>query len=170
MRPTAFYEPDGADGGYRATAWTRGPWSRDHQHGGPPAALLARAVEAALAGRDCSMVRFTAEFLRPVPIARLRVQTEALKRGRLVERYAAHLWAGDERVLTALALCLRRRRVDVPQPGAAGNALGIFGDNLAPEEHPPQQVAKYLIRLGLVVRWQLLNHGALYIRHGRCRE
>src|SRR3981081_160852 len=30
-----------------ATALTRGPWSNEHQHGGPPAALLAGAMERA---------------------------------------------------------------------------------------------------------------------------
>ena len=113
MSPTSFYEADGP-AGFRATAWTRGPWSRDHQHGGPPAALLARAVEAALSDGDCAIVRFTVEFLRPVPIGRLRVETEALKRGRLVERHAARLWSGDELVLTAVALCLHRRQVALP--------------------------------------------------------
>jgi acyl-coenzyme A thioesterase PaaI-like protein len=118
MRPTCFYEPDGAADRFRATAWTRGPWRLDHQHGGPPAALLARAVEAALSDRDCPIVRFTVEFLRPVPIGPLRVETEALKRGRLVERYAARLWSGDDLVLTAVALCLHRRQVALPPAGA----------------------------------------------------
>lgn len=114
MQPTCFYEPDGAAGRFRATGWTRGPWSRDHQHGGPPAALAARAVESALSGRDCAVVRFTVDFLRPAPIGRLRVETEPLKRGRLVERHAARLWSGDDLVLTATALCLHRRRVVLP--------------------------------------------------------
>ena len=114
MRPTCFYEPDGAAGRFRATGWTRGPWSRDHQHGGPPAALLARAVEAVLSDRDCAIVRFTVEFLRPAPIGPLRVETEPLKRGRLAERHAARLWSGDDLLLTAVALCLSRRRVALP--------------------------------------------------------
>ena len=119
MPPTCFYEPAGA-GRFRATGWTRGPWSRDHQHGGPPAALLARAVEAALSDRDCAIVRFTVEFLRPVPIGPMRVETEALKRGRLVERHAARLWSGPDLALTAVALCLRRRRLDLPAGEAEG--------------------------------------------------
>ena len=125
MPPPAFYEPDGSADRFRATASTRGPWSRDHQHGGPPAALLARAVEAALAGRDCAIVRFTAEFLRPVPIAPLRVETEPLKRGRLVERHAARLWAGDDLVLTAVALCLHRRQVTLPPPTPQTKARSV---------------------------------------------
>ncbi len=132
MPPTSFYEPDGAGGRFRSTAWTRGPWSRDHQHGGPPAALLVRAVEAALSDRDRAIVRFTVEFLRPVPIGPLRVETEPLKRGRLVERHAARLWSGDDLVLTVVALCLQRRRVVLPD--------GEAGERAAPP--PPPEAAE----------------------------
>ena len=38
----AFYVPDGDR--YAATEHTRGPWSPQHQHGGPPAALIAHVV------------------------------------------------------------------------------------------------------------------------------
>ena len=41
--PEAFYLPEGDR--FRATEATRGPWSEEHQHGGPPSALLARALE-----------------------------------------------------------------------------------------------------------------------------
>ena len=44
----AFYVTDGDD--FVATAHTRGPWSPKHQHGGPPSALLARAIEAQAPG------------------------------------------------------------------------------------------------------------------------
>src|SRR5690349_18583593 len=42
----AFFLPDGD--GWLATSHTRGPWSPAHQHGGPPAALIAHALEAAV--------------------------------------------------------------------------------------------------------------------------
>ena len=67
-----------------------------------------------MSDRGRAIVRFTVEFLRPVPIGRLRVETEALKRGRLVERHAARLWSGGDLVLTAVALCLHRRQVALP--------------------------------------------------------
>ena len=54
----AFYLSDGGD--FVASVHTRGPWSARHQHGGPPAALLARAIEAAAPG--FVVVRITAPF------------------------------------------------------------------------------------------------------------
>lgn len=119
MEPTCFYEPDGAVDRFRATVWTRGPWSLGHQHGGPPAALLARTVEAACSDRAFAVVRFTVEYLRPVPIGRLRVEVEPLKQGRMVERHAARLWSGETLLLTATALCVRRREV-FPAAAAGG--------------------------------------------------
>jgi hypothetical protein len=40
--PAPFFVPDGE--AFVTTESTRGPWSRQHQHGSPPAALLARAM------------------------------------------------------------------------------------------------------------------------------
>ena len=111
MRPTCFYQPDDEADCFHATAWTRGPWSFEHQHGGPPAALLVRAVERARSEQDSAVVRFTVEFLRPVPIGRVRVEVEPLKRGRTVECLTARLWHGKTLLLAATALCLRRREV-----------------------------------------------------------
>ena len=111
MEPTSFYETDGAPDRFRATEWTRGPWSLEHQHGGPPAALLARAVETARSDAAFAVVRFTVEFLRPVPIGPMRVEVEPLKGGRTVERYAARLLSGDTLLLTATALCISERNV-----------------------------------------------------------
>ena len=48
------------------TELARGPWDPNAQHGGAPAALLARAIEAE-AG-ELAVARLTYEFLRPVPL------------------------------------------------------------------------------------------------------
>src|SRR5213595_593077 len=73
--PDAFYVPDGD--AFVATVHTRGPWSATHQHGGPPAALLARALEAQAPG--FVIARITVDFLLPVPIDRLAVRVETLR-------------------------------------------------------------------------------------------
>ncbi len=62
IHPQSFFLPD-LDG-FVATGLTRGPWSRDHQHGGPPAALMARAIEQE-AGDGMRVARLT--VLRPGP-------------------------------------------------------------------------------------------------------
>ena len=40
-----------SDGVFRASSLTRGPWNPDHQHAGPPSALICRAIERAAAKR-----------------------------------------------------------------------------------------------------------------------
>ncbi len=100
-----FYLPDGDR--FVATESTRGPWSRHHQHAGPPSALLARAMER-LAGDGVLLTRLTFEFLRPIPIAALTVTAEVVRSGAKVRRLRAALAAADGTVLvTAGAVALR---------------------------------------------------------------
>lgn len=107
----AFYQRVlGAHGEERffATELTRGPWSNDHQHAGPPTALLARAVERREASTDMFVVRMTCELLRPIPIAApLEVVTDLLAASRNVQRIAAALVSGDEQLAVALAIRIR---------------------------------------------------------------
>jgi hypothetical protein len=110
----AFFYRDGSR--LVATALTRGPWSNEHQHGGPPAALLAGAIERAGAdGAEFRLVRVTVEFLRPVPIAPLELSTEVLRGGKQAQRIVAALSAGGVEVARALGLRLRRQRLDLPE-------------------------------------------------------
>ena len=87
-----FYLPDGA-GRYRSTDSTPGPWGPDSQHGGPPTALLTRAVEALdREGPERVVGRLTMELLGPVPIAPLRVEASVVRPGRSVELCEATLY------------------------------------------------------------------------------
>jgi len=105
----AFFVPDGD--GWVATSHTRGPWSRTHQHGGPPAALIAHAVEAA--APDLFVARFTIDFLRPVPIDRLRVRLDPLRHGSKVQRWIGLLLHGETTVAHAVITLIRREAVSV---------------------------------------------------------
>ncbi len=96
--PACFYEVlDAAAGRYRATELTRGPWDGGHQHAGPPAALIGRAIERCEgigAGPDDRNVgRITFEILRPVPIAEVVVEARVTRPGRRVEMLEASLRA-----------------------------------------------------------------------------
>jgi hypothetical protein len=100
-----FFVPEGER--FVATESTRGPWSREHQHGGPPAALLARAMERE-AGAGVMLTRLTFEFLRPVPIAPLVVRAEVTRAGSKVRRLQAGLTGADGTLLAqASAVALR---------------------------------------------------------------
>ena len=100
-----FFIPDGER--FVATLSTRGPWSPTHQHGGPPTALCARALERA-AGEGTLTMRLTFDFFRPIPITALSVKTEVVRAGRKVQRLRAVLLdeRGDE-LMIATAVALR---------------------------------------------------------------
>lgn len=106
----AFFLPDGDR--FVATEHTRGPWSRDHQHGGPPAALMARVVEASAEG--LTLTRLSVDFLRRVPIAPLTVATQTLRAGRRVRRVLVRLAAGNDVVAHAVALLVRPGKAETP--------------------------------------------------------
>jgi hypothetical protein len=105
MAPPFFLPQTG--GTLLATASTSGPWSAQHQHGGPPTALLVRAIEEQLAP-EFFLARVLFEFARPVPVAALRCACQAEQRGRSVERWKASLLADGVEVLRVSALALRR--------------------------------------------------------------
>jgi hypothetical protein len=116
---SSFYQRVlGAHGEERffASELTRGPWSDDHQHGGPPAALLARAVEReGERAAEMFVARMTFELLRPIPIAApLEVVTDVLTHGRSVHRIAAALVSGDQQLAVALAVRIRVQEHAVP--------------------------------------------------------
>lgn len=97
---TALYEPRGA--AFHPTELTRGPWSPGHQHAGPPAALLARAVERAGGIPGGQTTRLAYDILRPVPLAPVEVETRVLRPGARVEQIEATL-TSDGRPLMRLS-------------------------------------------------------------------
>src|SRR5439155_117650 len=86
------------------------------QHGGPPAALMARAAEGFEGGEEMQVARLTVELLRPVPLVPLTVTLRWARPGRKVQIVEVALRAGDTEVARALALRIRRVALPVP-PG-----------------------------------------------------
>jgi len=89
-QPAAFYLPDGP-GRYRTTGAAQGPWDPAMQHGGPPAALLASAIEEHAGREGLRTARVTVDFLGPVPLGTLDVTVEVLRPGRRVQLAEARL-------------------------------------------------------------------------------
>lgn len=119
----AFFLPLEAHGGlevFLATEHTIGPWSETHQHGGPPCALVGRAI-AREAGPNHSLGRVTFELERPAPVGLVRVAARTLS-GKRARRIEAILTDADDRVLVrAAAVCIERRPLElssVPAPTA----------------------------------------------------
>jgi acyl-CoA thioesterase len=102
-----------AEGGrFIATEQTRGPWSAEHQHGGPVAALLARELERAVGDAQFQPARVTLEFLKPLPIAPIEVKTTLTREGRKVRTAVATASVKGEPIARAEALFMRRREVE----------------------------------------------------------
>ena len=71
----------------------RGPWSADACHAGPVTGLLARAVEKTI--DDKQLVRITADYIRPIPMAGFRIDTEIVRSGRAAANCRATLIDAD---------------------------------------------------------------------------
>jgi acyl-CoA thioesterase len=111
------------DGAYASSDLTRGPWHPDHQHGGPPIALVARSIERAAAVHELTHVaRLTANLLRPVPIAELAVEVKTEYAGRNVAHFSARLIAGGKEVVRCTAVAQREAALDLP-PDLPGHPL-----------------------------------------------
>jgi len=108
----AFYLPLG-EGEFDSTGATAGPWGPALQHGGPPAALLARALEREAEPVPQRLARLTVEILRPVPVAPLTIRVEVVRPGRRVSLLEASGSVGG-------IVCMRARawKIEIPaQPG-----------------------------------------------------
>lgn len=119
----AFFHRDGD--GWIPSELTRGPWDADSQHGGPPAALLAREIERCEPRAGAQVGRVTIEILRPVPLSRLSARARVVRGGRTVELLEATLC--DERGEVMRATAWRLATGEVPLPS----------DALAADQAPP---------------------------------
>lgn len=94
VRTPHFYRPHGlsttGDEVFESTATTAGPWSPDAQHGGPPAALLTRAIERAAPAKSV-VGRFTMDLWGPVPMGPVRTRATVLRPGRSVQLVESEL-------------------------------------------------------------------------------
>jgi Thioesterase-like superfamily len=112
----------------RATALTRGPWNPDHQHAGPPSALICRAIESqAVKDGLTHLGRLTVNLIRPAPIGECRVEAAADYVGRNAGHYSGRLIAEGKDVARFTALM--QREDDLPVPD------GTLG-------HPPPSAPK----------------------------
>ena len=137
-----------------ATEHTRGPWSKDHQHAGPPTALLARAAEALLP--EMEVARISCELLKPVPIGPLRIESAIEKPGRKAAVVRARLF-GTVGLGELVCMDARVGLVRVADPGAPHLVH-------APAPTPPDACAPLTLSLS---PWDVGYHTALEGRLAR---
>ncbi len=92
----------------------RGPWDEGHCHGGPVAALIARAVEALDRDEPWQVARLTVELQRPMLIGTpVEVRTVVERPGRKVSLIGISVVSGSGEVARARVLRIRDAAVDV---------------------------------------------------------
>jgi Thioesterase-like superfamily len=111
--------------------YTRGPWSPDAQHGGPPAALMGHLIQRHENGDEMLLARTTVELLRPVPLTPLFASVRTTRAGRKVQLVEASLWTGasaGEGIEVVRAVGLRVRRSDLSLPAETVHANDTLDD------------------------------------------
>jgi len=111
---SVFYETVGQHG-YVATAATVGPWSTDAQHGGPPSALAARALERREPDSRQRLARVVVDILRPIPVGKVSLRTQMIRPGRRVTLVEAVMEADGQEVLHARGWRIERPAGEVPE-------------------------------------------------------
>ncbi len=124
---------------YASSGLTRGPWHPEHQHAGPPIALVCRAFENAAREHGLTHIsRLTANLLRPVPISELTVQVTTDYVGRNAGHFSAQLLAKGKEVARFTALAQREIELLLPEslPGHPLSRMGVSAQDSVPAHFP----------------------------------
>ena len=136
---SSFYVPQGASAhgrdAFAAMPPTASPWGPTSQHGSPPAALLARAVERLDTGAERFVGRITVDLLGPVPVGLLSVEARVVRPGRNVELVEATLF-DDESDRAVARAAAWRFPANVEGPAAENVALPHGPGDGAEQEAP----------------------------------
>jgi acyl-coenzyme A thioesterase PaaI-like protein len=129
----SVFLPDG-EGRFTPTEHARGPWDPRALHGGAPATLIARTFERMEPEAELPFARLSFSFLRPVPLAPLRLSTRVLRPGRRVQELEADLYAGEELVCRAHALRIAPAPEELP-----ALAVQVVAESEPPRLPGPEQ-------------------------------
>lgn len=85
IRKVASFYRSIDDSTFESTPSTAGPWSPKFQHAGPPAALLARAMERHEPAEGTRLADVRLDILGPIPVAPLQIEVQMLRSGRSMQ-------------------------------------------------------------------------------------
>lgn len=149
----SFYASQGTKSGsderFDSRATTGSPWGAASQHGGPPAALLARAVEGLESESPRVVGRLTMELLGPIPVGPLTVTASVVRPGRTVDMCRATMYdesavdrdGGPRAVAVATAWRFPHRS---DGPGRGLHPLTHTADDGEHHDRPPSWSGGYL--------------------------
>ncbi len=148
------------EGRFESLPATAGPWSPHAQHAGPPAALLARAMETAEGGGDLRLADVRLDILGPIPVQPLTLGVEVIRGGRSMELLQATASADGRPVAIARAWRIVRAPEDFPV------LAGHRTDDIGPAPDPANDAGDHLSLPGAhedgylrAVEWQILEGG-----------
>ncbi len=119
--PDAIFVPQ-PDGSFLPTEFSRSTWGADLVHGGPPAGLLARAIERDFLADGWHPARLTVDLFRPVPRVPLSVVTRSVRSGRRIHAVEASIVVDGSEVTRATAVLLKEAEQPYELPGEGGAA------------------------------------------------
>ncbi|MBM3695072.1 MAG: thioesterase family protein [Actinobacteria bacterium] len=131
--PDALFHRDGDL--FLPTEAARSPWSERALHGGPPGALIARAIEA-MEGDRWWVVRLTIDIMAEIPVVPLRVETGLERSGRRVQLVEGRVTdTGGATLMRAFAWRVRRTGpLPLPPPVDPPPPTPPLPDTLPPYE------------------------------------
>ncbi len=153
--PEAFYLPVG-ENEFVSTIATESPWDERMQHGGPPAALLARAVEQTRPEPNLPIMRLTVDMLGPIPQGRIRTEATIVRPGKRVELVTAQLFANDKLAVSATAWRI------ASNPGSTAEHAHHLPGSPFPQEETAQEFFPGLRPgwgYGRAIEWRFLGGG-----------
>ncbi len=120
------------------TEHTRGPWSTEHCHAGPPTGLAARSIEALLP--EQRLIRLTVVLKKPLPVSGFCVAATIEHQGRTVSTAQSEIVSPDGVLLaTATGLLTTPQRSTDPIPTTRGHdPLMSTPEHCAPSDFPIQ--------------------------------
>ncbi|KAA1423116.1 thioesterase family protein [Mumia zhuanghuii] len=154
MPATSFYERVGARA-FLSTAATESPWDAQAQHGGPPAALLTRAIEDSVAGEGLAIGKIDLDFLGPIPQGTCEIEVTTLRPGRRVRLVQAVLSCEGRPAVGARAWLVSYDAGRAPRTGAEVVPPALPG----PQPQPPMPGAAPEWGYGRAIEWRYVSGG-----------
>jgi len=112
----ALFLPDGD--GWMPTEASLGPWGADLLHGGAVSALAIMLMEDE-ADDDYESVRFSADFVRALPLRRLDTTLRTVRKGRRLEVLECEMTTDDRLVARTSLVRVRPEPVTLPEGAPA---------------------------------------------------